>query len=68
MIFVSFKKGEGYEIKEGKYYSFMSKEEFQEILKTLNYNLKIIDYFEAMASTKRPNKNRVWANFILKRK
>ena len=32
VIFVSFKKGTGYEIKEGKYYNFLVKEEFEKIL------------------------------------
>lgn len=67
VIFTSFKKGEGYEIKEGKYYSFMSKEELEKILQDLNSGVKIVEYFDAMSSTKRPNKNRVWSNFILQK-
>ena len=50
VIFVSFKKGTGYEIKEGKYYNFLVKEEFEKILENLNTNVKIIGYRENISN------------------
>lgn len=67
IIYTAFKKGEGYEIKEGKYYNFLTKEELEKILNNINANVKIIDYFETFSSTKRPEKA-IWANYILRKK
>lgn len=67
VIFTAFKKGEGYEIKEGKYYNFLTKEELEKILNGINKNIKIIDYFETLSSTKRPEKV-IWSNYILQKR
>lgn len=67
VIFTAFKKGEGYEIKEGKYYNHLTKEILEEILKNLNGNIEIIDYFEDLSSTKRPVKT-MWSNYTLQKK
>lgn len=66
VIFTAFKKGEGYEIKDGKYYNFLTKEELEKILNGVNKNIKIIDYFETLSSTKRPEKV-IWSNYILQK-
>lgn len=66
VIFVSFKKGTGYEIKEGKYYNFLVKEEFEKILGSLNTNVKIIDYRENISNSKRPKASE-WSNIILQK-
>lgn len=66
VIFTAFKKGDGYEIKEGKYYNFLTKEELEQILNNINQNIKIIDYFETLSSTKRPEKV-IWSNYILQK-
>lgn len=66
VIFTAFKKGNGYEIKEGKYYNFLTKEELEQILNNINQNIKIIDYFETLSSTKRPEKV-IWSNYILQK-
>lgn len=66
IIYMSFKKGKGYKIEESKYYNFLTKEELEKILKKFNINIKIIDYFETLGSTKR-SKTTNWANFILKK-
>ena len=47
IIYTSFKIGEGFEIKEGKYYNYLTKNEMIQILGNLNINVKLIDYFEA---------------------
>ena len=64
IIYASFKIGTGYEIKEGKYYNYLTKEELEKIL---NKNVKIIDYFETLPITKRNAKNTIWGNFIIKK-
>jgi len=66
VIFTAFKKGEGYEIKEGKYYNFLTKEEMEKILNNLKQNANIIDYFETLSSTKRPEKV-IWSNYIIQK-
>ena len=67
IIFTSFKKGEGFEIKEGKYYNYLTKNEMIQILRNLNRNVKLIDYFETLPSTKRMAKNTIWCDFIIKK-
>lgn len=67
IIYTSFKIGTGYEIKEGKYYNYLTKEEMELILDKISKNVKIIDYFETLPSTKREAKNTIWGNFIIKK-
>lgn len=68
IIYTSFKKGSGYEIKEGKYYNYLTKEEMEALLNTLNAKAEIIDYFETLPSTKRPGTNgTIWSNYIIKK-
>lgn len=67
IIYTSFKIGTGYEIKEGKYYNFITKEEMQEVLSKVNSNVRIIDYFETLPSTKRKETSTIWGNFIIKK-
>lgn len=67
VIYTSFKIGTGYEVKEGKYYNFLTKEEMEETLKKTGKNVKIIDYFETLPSAKRNAQNTIWGNFIIKK-
>lgn len=67
IIYASFKLGTGYEIKEGKYYNYLTKNEMIKILNKMEKKVKLIDYFETYPSTKRISKNTVWANFIIKK-
>lgn len=67
VIYTSFKIGEGYEVKEGKYYNYLTKEEMELILNTISKNVKMIDYFETLPSTKRNAKGTIWGNFIIKK-
>ena len=67
IIYTSFKIGKGFEIKEGKYYNYLTKNEMIQILRNLNINVKLIDYFETLPSTKRIAKNTIWGNFIIKK-
>lgn len=67
IIYTSFKIGTGYEIKEGKYYNYITKEEMEELLNKTGKNIKLIDYFETLPSTKRIAPNTIWGNFIIKK-
>lgn len=67
VIYTSFKVGTGYEIKEGKYYNYITKNEMEDILKNLNRNVKIINYFETFPSTKRNAVGTIWGNYIIKK-
>ena len=67
IIYTSFKIGTGYEIKEGKYYNYLTKEEMEFILSTISKNVKMIDYFETLPSTKRNAKGTIWGNYIIKK-
>lgn len=66
IIYTSFKKGVKDEIKEGKYYNYLTKEKLEEIIEKYKLNVKIIDYFETLPSTKRIQ-DIVWANYILQK-
>lgn len=67
IIYTSFKIGAGYEIKENKYYNYLTKDEMEETLNKTGKNVKIIDYFETLPSTKRNAQNTIWGNFIIKK-
>ncbi len=67
IIYTSFKIGQGSQIKEGKYYNYITKEEMQKVLSEIKYNVKIVDYFETLPSTKRKTQNTLWGNFIIKK-
>lgn len=67
IIYTSFKLGKGYEIKEDKYYNYLTQEELLSILDKMGNSVKLIDYFETLPSTKRNDKNTIWGNFIIKK-
>lgn len=67
VIYTSIKKGSGYQIKEGKYYNHVTLEEINDVLKDLNMNVQVIDYFDTLSSVNRPDKP-IWANFIIQKK
>lgn len=37
------------------------------IINTISKNVKMIDYFETLPSTKRNDKGTIWGNFIIKK-
>lgn len=67
IIYTSFKIGTGYEIKEGKYYNYLTKDEMEQTLNKSSKAVKLIDYFETLPSTKRNAQNTIWGNFIIKK-
>lgn len=66
VIFTAFKKGNGYEIKDGKYYNHITREELEVILSNLKINGEIIDYFENGSVLK--NVDDIWCKYIIKKK
>ncbi|MCI9274619.1 MAG: methyltransferase domain-containing protein [Clostridia bacterium] len=66
IIYMAFKKGQGYKVIEGKYYNFLNREELEKILEESHLNIKIVDYFETISSTTRPEKV-IWSNYILQK-
>ena len=66
IIYMALKKGQGYEIIDGKYYNYLTRKELEKILEESNKNIEIVDYFETISSTKRPEKV-VWSNYILQK-
>lgn len=67
IIYTSFKLGEGYQIKEGKYYNYLTQDEMEKMLNNISEKAKIIDFFETLPSTKRNSQNTIWGNFIIKK-
>lgn len=67
VIYTAFKIGTGYEVKEGKYYNYLTKDEMVQILDKLSGNVKLIDYFETLPSTKRNAQNTIWGNFLIRK-
>ena len=67
VIYTSFKLGTGYEIKENKYYNYLTKEEMVEKLNEVSADIELVDYFETFPSTKRKAPNTIWGNFIIKK-
>ena len=67
VIYTSFKIGTGYEIKEGKYYNYLTKDEMIQILNKTSKSAELVDYFESLPSTRRKAENTIWGNFIIKK-
>lgn len=66
-LYISFKVGSKYEIKEGKYYTFLTENEMKEMLNKIDKRLKFVEYFETDPCTKRIEKNLIWGNLIMKK-
>lgn len=68
IIYTCFKYGSDFEIKEGKYYNYMTPEEFIGVLKEFVPNAELIDSYSNETYTgtvgKRSSK---WINFLVKR-
>lgn len=68
VIYTCFKIGNVELIQDGKYYNYITREIFENILKQVDPNSKIIDYFESgtCANVNRPNAT--WGNYLIKKK
>ena len=67
VIYTCFKLGIGCEIKEGKYYNYLTKDEMLQLLNDSGKEVRLVEYFETLPSTKRNAQNTIWGNFIIKR-
>ena len=67
IIYTSFKIGTGYEIKEGKYYNYLTKDEMIQTLNKTGKSVELVDYFETLPSTRRKAENTIGGNFIIKK-
>lgn len=67
VIYTSFKIGVGYEIKEGKYYNYLTKDEMIQTLNKTSKSVELVDYFETLPSTRIKAENTIWGNFIIKK-
>lgn len=68
IIYTSFKVGEGYMIKEGKYYLFLTKKEMIQLLEKTGKSVRLIDYFENEPLARRTlNSNDIWGNYIIQK-
>ena len=67
VIYTCFKLGIGCEIKEGKYYNYLTKDEMLQLLNDSGKEVRLVEYFETLPSTKRNAQNTIWGKFIIKR-
>jgi len=67
VMFISFKMGTGYDIKDGRYYNYIKKEDIENIISKTIPLATIIDYFESEPLTKRVNIGVTWCDFIIKK-
>ena len=68
VIYTCFKKGDKIEIKDNKYYNYITKEILEDILKEIDTNAEIIDYYEnnTCANINRPQT--IWGNYLIKKR
>lgn len=68
IIYTCFKNGSGFEIKEGKYYNYMTPEEFIGVLKEFVPNAELIDFYDNKTYQGAVGKSTSnWINFLVKR-
>lgn len=67
VIYTCFKIGDKYEIKDGKYYNYMTRDILEGMLKELKNESVMIDYFESetKSGVNRPNAH--WGNYFIKK-
>lgn len=65
VMYISFKKGTGAKIIDGKFFNFMTKGKVKNILSNLDLNYDIMEYFETTSNSNLSEKC-IWANFVIK--
>lgn len=68
VIYTCFKIGDAEIIQDGKYYNYINKDILEDMLKEVDPNSQIVDYFEsgAYANVNRPTAT--WGNYLIKKK
>ena len=65
VMYISFKKGNGTKIVAGRFFNYMTKEKFENILSNMSLNYEILEYFEAISNKNLPEES-VWVNFVIR--
>lgn len=65
VIYISLKNGTGEEEKNGRYFNYLTYEEFMSIIKSINLLVEI-DFFETISNINK-DEDKVWNNFILRK-
>ena len=66
VIYTCFKKGDQQEIKDGKYYNYLTRELLEEMLIQVELNGTIVEYYETCSNVNRPSTT--WGNYLIKKK
>lgn len=65
VIYTCFKNGDGNELVDGKYFTYLTKEGFTDLI--ANYKeLELLDYYDSR-SVSNPNETKYWNNFVLRK-
>lgn len=69
IIYLSFKTGTDYEIKEGKYYNYSSAEGLEKVLSSVDEGLELIDSFENpnLLGSDGPYRQYTWGNYFIRK-
>lgn len=65
IIYTCFKNGEGNEVVDGKYFTYLTKDGFIDVIIKFN-ELELIDYYDSRSVTNM-NETRYWNNFVLRK-
>ena len=65
VMYISFKKGNGTKIVNGRFFNYMTKEKFENILSNMSLNYEILEYFETISNKNLPEEC-IWVNFVIK--
>ena len=65
ILYISLKNGFGEEIKDGRYFNYLTYSEFMDIIKDIN-SFEEVDFFETNSSVNK-DEDKVWNNFILRK-
>ena len=68
VIYASFKLGNQEIIEDGKYYNYLTKEILEDILKQIEPNPEIIDYYESGIYQKIDRPKSTWGSYLIKKK
>lgn len=68
VIYTCFKIGNSYEILEGKYYNHITKEIFEDVLKKVDSNSEITDYYESSTYSNINRPTASWGNYLIRKK
>ena len=68
VIYTSFKKGNQEVVQDGKYYNYITREILEDMLKEVDPNSQIVDYYEnsTVANVNRPTAT--WGSYLIKKR